>query len=365
MNANNKQRKNVLICPLDWGLGHTSRIIPIIKKIQKKGHKIFISCSKTQQHFFINEISNYTWIPTASPQIKYNYKRLKLKDLFKLIPIIFKGIKKDKIKIEQWIKKYNIDLIISDNRYGCYSSKVYSVIITHQIKVKLPQIIKWAELIIHKKIKKLLNRFDRCWIPDVAETPNFAGDLSHKFLINGKFAFIGLLSRFDLHNKMNDDNVYSNEVLGIVSGPEPQRTKFAQILLTQMIKLNKPCILVLGNFSTQQTKIKEKNVTIYSYMNTQELYKAIQSSKYIIARSGYSTIMDLICLKRSAILVPTPGQTEQEYLAKYYQSRKMFVIANQNTLNIKDAIAHLSVYSLKYNYNTKENLEIELERVLN
>lgn len=365
MGINNEHSKNVLICSLDWGMGHASRLIPIINKLQKKGHKIFISCSKNQQHFFLNEITNYTWVPSACPPIKYNDKGLGLKDLFKLIPTIFKGIKKDKKNIEQWVNIYHIDLIISDNRYGCYSSKAYSVIITHQVKIELPPIFKWAEKIVHKRIKKLIYRFNRCWIPDVAEMPSYAGDLSHQFSLNGKSAFIGLLSRFEMLNNKNEENDFSYELLGVVSGPEPQRTNFANILLSQMFELNKPCILVLGDFSKPQTTKQEKNVTIYSSMNTMELYQAIQASKYIIARSGYSTIMDLICLKRSAILVPTPGQTEQEYLAEYYKSRKMFVIANQNTLNIYDAISQLSVYSWIYHYNAEENLELELERVLN
>lgn len=364
MGVANNSIKNVLICPLDWGIGHASRMVPIIKKIQLKGHNIFIACTKQQQAFFANEINNYTWIPCASPVIKYSHKKLSVYDLIKLIPKILIGIRKDKKRINSWIKKYNIQIIISDNRYGCYSPHAYSVLITHQVKIELPKKIKWAEKILHKRIKKLIYKFDRCWIPDIKEIPNFAGDLSMQFSLNGKSAFIGLLSRFEKNNLNQSPSENQYEVIAIASGPEPQRSIFATMLLRQMKKLQKPCILVLGDFSKPHSVRQEDNVLIYSSMNTKQLYQAIQSSKYIIARSGYSTIMDLISLKRTAILVPTPGQTEQEYLANYYKSRRMFVIAEQNNFNLTELLAELSVYSWMYFYRSGENLEIELERIL-
>ncbi|NSW44990.1 MAG: glycosyl transferase family 28 [Bacteroidales bacterium] len=357
--------KNVLICPLDWGLGHAARVIPIIKRIQNKGHNVFIACSKHQQHFFKNELSNYTWIPCACPAIKYSENKLSIFHLLKLIPTILIGIKKDKNKINHWIKKYNIQLIISDNRYGCYSPKAYSVIITHQIKINLPSKVKWAENLLHKQIKRWIYNFNRCWIPDINEIPNFAGDLSMQFSLNGKSAFIGLLSRFDdkAFAELSVEKQY--EVIAIVSGPEPQRSIFANILLQQLKELHKPCILVLGDFSKPFSTWHEENVLVYSYMNTKQLFQAIQSSKYIVARSGYSTIMDLISLKRTAILVPTPGQTEQEYLASYYKSRRMFVIAEQNNFKLSESLAELSVYTWMYLYKVNDHIEIELERVLN
>ncbi|NMD01352.1 MAG: UDP-N-acetylglucosamine--N-acetylmuramyl-(pentapeptide) pyrophosphoryl-undecaprenol N-acetylglucosamine transferase [Bacteroidales bacterium] len=365
MGIENNHSKNILICPLDWGIGHASRVIPIIKKLQSKGHHIFIACSKQQHSFFKNEITNYTWIPSACPSIKYSEKKLSIFDLIRLIPIIFVGIKKDKKKIDSWVKKHHIQIVISDNRYGCYSQHAYSVIITHQVKVELPKKLKWAEKILHKRIKKMIYKFNRCWIPDIKEMPNFAGDLSLQFSLNGKSSFIGLLSRFDENQVLESQPEKTYEVIGIVSGPEPQRTIFAKLLLQQMKELQKPCLLVLGDFSKPTSNYQDDNVSVYSSMNTKELYKAFQSSKFIVARSGYSTIMDLISLRRTAILVPTPGQTEQEYLARYYKSRRMFVIADQDKLNLAESLSELSVYSCIYHYNANENFEQELEMVLN
>jgi len=305
------------------------------------------------------------WIPCACPTIQYSDKKLSVFDLLKLIPVIFVGIKKDKRDIEGWIKKYNIQLVISDNRYGCHSPNAYSVLITHQVKIELPKKLKWAEKMLHQRIKKLIYKFNRCWIPDINEMPNFAGDLSMQFSLNGKSAFIGLLSRFEENSLAATPSDKQYEVIAIASGPEPQRSIFAKMLLRQMKDLHKPCILVLGDFSKPFSTWHEENVLVYSSMNTHQLYQAIQSAKYIVARSGYSTIMDLISLKRTAILVPTPGQTEQEYLANYYKSRRMFVIAEQQHFNLSESLAELSVYSWMYFYKANENFEIELERVLN
>lgn len=364
MGVTNNSIKNILICPLDWGIGHASRVVPIIKKLQLKGHNIFIACSKQQQTFFSNEIYNYTWIPSASPVIKYSHTKLSVYDLIKLIPQIFVGIRKDKKRINGWINKYNIHIVISDNRYGCYSPNAYSILITHQTKIELPKKVKWAEKFLHKRLKKMIYKFNRCWIPDIKEIPNFAGDLSMQYSLNGKIAFIGLLSRFEetVLNVSHFEKQY--EVIAIASGPEPQRSIFAAMLLRQMKDLQKPCILVQGDFCKPNSVRQEDNVSIYSYMNTKQLYQAIQSSKYIVARSGYSTIMDLISLKRTAILVPTPGQTEQEYLASYYKSRRMFVIAKQDNFILSDLLAELSVYSWMYFYKPNENFEMELERIL-
>lgn len=365
MGIENQHTKNILICPLDWGIGHASRMIPIIKKLQAKGHAIFIACTKQQHSFFKNEITNYTWVPSACPSIKYSEKKLSIFDLLRLIPIIFVGIRKDQKRIDTWVKKYNIQVVISDNRYGCYSQHAYSVIITHQVKIELPKKLKWAEKILHKQIKKMIYKFNRCWIPDIKEIPNFAGDLSLQFSLNGKSAFIGLLSRFDENPVITPQPEKTYEVMGIVSGPEPQRTIFAKLLLQQMKELQKPCLLVLGDFSKPTSTYQDGNVLVYSSMNTNQLYQAFQSSKFIVARSGYSTIMDLISLRRTAILVPTPGQTEQEYLANYYNSRRMFVIADQNRFDLVESLSQLSVYSWMYHYKANENIDMELERVLN
>ncbi len=356
--------KNILICPLDWGLGHVTRCIPIIQKLYNHKQQVYIACTKPQYHFIQEEFPQLIWIPCASINIHYSTNALTSLDLIKLVPKILYGIKRDQCNIEKWIHKYSIDLIISDSRFGCFSKKVPSIIITHQIKLELPKVFKWAEKIVFNRIKKYIRHFDRCWIPDTNDMPNFAGELTSKYSLNGKSVFVGILSRFDAFTFTEKPKEYTYEIIGIVSGPEPQRTLFADILLSQMKQIKKPCLLVLGKVDDTKKTENEGMVTVYNYLNSEELYYAIQSSRYIIARSGYSTIMDLISLRRLAILVPTPGQTEQEYLAQYYDQRKMFVVVHQNELQLQDAISQLSVYQLFYHYEPSHIIDNELESLI-
>jgi|YNPMSStandDraft_1061717.scaffolds.fasta_scaffold00147_14 uncharacterized protein (TIGR00661 family) len=343
---------NVLICPLDWGLGHTSRILPIIFILQQKSYKIYVSCSKKQYYYLKNEGINFEWIPTKLPEIRYRKKKINFLNLLNLIQKIYTGILRDKKNLRKILKYQKFDFIISDNRYGCYHSKIYSIIVTHQLSIKLPTYIKWAEKIVNVYIKYRINKFDACWVPDVDTFPKFAGDLSVSK--NIKPTYIELLSRFEFIK--NNISVYTPkyDVLAIISGPEPQKTIFYNILLNQMKTLKTPCAIVCGNPETTAKVSQNENVTIYNYANTNLLYSLIKTSNNIVARSGYSTIMDLLTLKRTAILVPTPGQTEQEYLANYYQMRKLFVIQLQDSFNLKSALTQLSVYNID-NFNISNN----------
>lgn len=354
--------KNALICPLDWGLGHVSRIIPIIRKLQEQSFNVYISCSKKQYYFLKNEGLNFEWIPTEFPEIRYSNKKINLINLFNLLFKTYFGIIRDKNKLKKILKKQTFNLIISDNRYGCYSSKVYSVIVTHQLNIKLPSYIKWAEPLVNIYVKYRLNKFDECWVPDVPNKTNYAGVLSIKHNLPVKY--VGLLSRFENIKSSAITSTPPYEVLGIISGPEPQKTIFFKILLQQMKLLGSPCAIAYGNPEADSKVKNEDNVTIYNHSNGIELYSLIQSSKNIVARSGYSTIMDLIILKRTAILVPTPGQPEQEYLAEYYQMRKLFVIQQQSSFSLTDALSQLSVYTMNHQYIPNHELDEAIENLL-
>ncbi len=358
----NRLSNNVLICPLDWGLGHISRILPIIYKLQEKSFNIYISCSKKQYLFLKNERINFIWLPTTSPEIRYSKKKINFLVLLNLIYKTYIGILRDKQNIKKIIKKYPFDLIISDNRYGCYSSKVYSIVVTHQLSIKLSSYLKWAEPLVNVYIRYRINKFDDCWVPDVQDLPNYAGNLSkNKYL---KPTYIELLSRFELLKNNTPLHTPSYDVLGIISGPEPQKTVFYNILLKQMKQLKIPCAIVCGNPNTNVSINNDENVCIYNHANSLMLYSLIKTSKNIVARSGYSTIMDLIVLQKTAILVPTPGQTEQEYLANYYKMRKLFVIQEQNTFNLTNALTQLSTYNFDYNFISSHKLNKAIENLL-
>jgi predicted glycosyltransferase len=360
------RKLNILICPLDWGLGHASRDIPIIKNLVERGHNVIVAGGEYPLELICEEFPTIEYIPFANFKITYPKKGSIAFHFLKLLPKLILSIRKEHCQLKKIIKDKNIDVVISDNRFGLWNKATYSVFITHQVMIKMPEKLKFAEYLMYRFNRFFIYKYNRCWIPDNEAMPYLAGDLSHKYSLNGKTSYVGLLSRFsecagDKSNEFNEPF----EVMAIVSGPEPHRANFEQLLLSQMQRLNCRCLLIKGVPEKVQTREQVNNVLVYSHLNTCQMKQAIQNSNNLICRAGYSTIMDLIALKRTAVLVPTPGQTEQEYLAEYYALRKMFVVIKQDELRLTDALAKISVYSWTY-MNPEENLlENEIEKLEN
>lgn len=234
------------------------------------------------------------------------------------------------------IKEHKIDIVISDNRYGLYNSKIKSIFITHQLAIETGSF--FTNRIVQKLNYKLINKFNACWIPDEKAPNNLAGKLSNpKILPASPVTYVGTLTRFK--KQKIDKNI---DLLVLISGPEPQRTVLERMLLLQMNVLPFKMILVRGLPGVAKQLINNnKSITIHDHLPSNELSTIIQSSKIIVARSGYSTIMDLIALQQKSILIPTPGQTEQEYLAAYLAAKKYFVAANQDGFNLENEIKNI------------------------
>ena len=342
-------RKIILVCPLDWGLGHATRCVPIIRQFLEEGHEVIIGADKNPLAFLRQEFPTLKTITIPGYEVTYGEKVKTLKLFYESIKF-FNFIKEEHSAIDKIIDDNNIDMLVSDNRYGLWSKKVESIIITHQLFVKAPL----GEKLAHQKIEKLISNFDECWIPDVEGKPNFSGDLSHLKPIKMKYKFIGVLSRFSSFCHTESVEVLKEEydVIAIISGPEPQRTIFEKLVLEQIQKNKLKAVVVLGKphftlsgaeeRSLDETNKKEiadqvrndEHVRIFNHLKTEELYNCIQKSKVVICRAGYSSIMDLAALNKKAILVPTPGQTEQEYLAQYHLEQGNFYSQKQSEFDL-------------------------------
>ncbi len=358
-----KKKLNILVCPLDWGLGHASRDIPIIKECLRRGHNVIVAGSKSPVEFLRKEMPFLEFVPFESVRITYPEKGSMAFHFFKMLPKLISSIRKEHRQLKEIIRQNKIDVVISDNRFGLWSNTAYSVFITHQVMIKMPGKLKFFEYLMYRINRFFIYKYNRCWIPDNEAAPFLAGDLSHKYSLDGKTSFVGLLSRFSENDEKKAEWNESFEVMAIVSGPEPQRTHFEHILLQQMQKLQCRCLLVRGIPAEEPVREEINNVVRYSHLDSSHMRQAILNSNNLVCRAGYSTIMDMIALKRTAVLVPTPGQTEQEYLAEYYSLRKMFVNVKQEGFNLNDSLARLPVYNWFY-LNPEENLlQRELERV--
>ena len=336
-------RKRVLVAPLDWGLGHTTRCIPIIQELLHQDFIVLLTAEGDSAHLLRKEFPSLTILSLKGYKISYSKTKsfFKLK-LFGQIPKILKAIKLEHIWLKQIIKEHKIDIVVSDNRYGLYNINIKSIFITHQLAIETGN--AFTNWLVQKLNYRQINKFDECWIPDEEAPFDLAGKLSHpKEMPVNLTKYIGILSRFK--KETAEKNI---DLLVLISGPEPQRTAFENMMLLQMTKVSFKMVLVRGLPGVANKLINENTaLQIYDHLPAIELSRLIQSSKIVIARSGYSTIMDLIALQQTAVLIPTPGQTEQEYLAEYLAAKKYFVAAQQIEFNLVNELNNFKSVELE------------------
>lgn len=327
---------NILITPLNWGLGHASRCIPIIKALKENGYKPIIASDGASLDLLKKEFPSeiFEILPNYNIQYPKNGADFKFKILSQIPKLIFAVLKEQKI-VKTLIKKHQIAGIISDNRLGVFHQSIPSVYITHQIQV-LSGNTTWITTKIHQYYIK---KFTECWIPDVKEGLNLSGMLSHVNNAPINCKYIGPLTRFNINilEKKHD-------ILVLLSGPEPMRTQLEEKLLFELKSLNKSILFVRGVVETNQEITVKNNFTIYNFMDTKQLEKAILESEKIICRSGYTTIMDLAYLQKKAFFIPTPGQFEQEYLAKKFKKEGSIASCKQNKFSV-DKLNNIDIYT--------------------
>jgi hypothetical protein len=342
-------RQTVLVCPLDWGLGHASRMIPVINRFIRSGFHVILGGSGKSGELLKITFPDLIFIPFPSPIIRYGKGRLLWLTLMKQLPGMIISVYKEHNLMKQLVKTHALDIVVSDNRYGLFCPDTYTIFVTHQISPVLPLIFRWLEYPLYLLIKKIIHRYDECWIPDFADTyNNLSGKLSHRFILPQNARYIGILSRFsnsDMYLETVPVNRYDMAV--VLSGPEPQISKLEKLIQEQVRTAPFKTIIINGlrKIPLPLPEKKAEQITVVSHLEPQQFCRILSNADAVICRSGYSGIMDLIALGKSAFLVPTPGQTEQKYLAVYLSGKGWFHYANQDELNVVSAWNRLSVQS--------------------
>ncbi len=365
-------KKNILVCPLDWGLGHATRCVPVINELLGLNFNVIIGADKNPLAFLKQEFPELPTVVIPGYDVTYNEQG----SLFKLFcesVRFYNFIKKEHQFLATIIKENNIDIVVSDNRYGLWSKKITSILITHQLYIKTP----FGNSIANKKIRGLIANFNECWIPDVKRIPNLSGDLAHLKPFQHSHRFIGPLSRFTSLRAERSNLIKEHEydILAIISGPEPQRTIFEKLILEQIQNSNLKAVIVRGlpnlnviarnesemhrdeaillskneitSSSQKALPRNDDNIKIFNHLSTKEFLQYFQKSKIVVCRAGYSSIMDLVTLGKKAILIPTPGQTEQEYLAQYHFEQGNFYTQKQHEFNIQKGLHKVEKFSPK------------------
>ena len=329
-----------MICVLNWGIGHASRVVPIIHMLLKYGQTVYIASDGDALALLRREFPDleYCELPPYNPIYQKGTGGMMRKILFQM-PKFARAIRQEHIMIERLVKEKRIDIVISDNRYGCYSNRVRSILITHQINIQMPKMYNFLEPFVNYYNWQKIKKFYRVWVPDYKDERNLTGELSTSTTVGKRF--IGQLSR--MHLLPDIETQY--DIMVLISGPEPQRTIFEDILRSQLYNFHGTSLLVRGRpTGTNEIRTIGKYSEV-DFLDTEQLNLAIQQSALIVCRSGYSTIMDLAKLGKQAILVPTPGQTEQIYLAKQLHKRGVCFYKDQQDFKLSKAIPKTKLYS--------------------
>jgi UDP-N-acetylglucosamine transferase subunit ALG13 len=360
-------QKTILVCPLDWGLGHATRCIPIIQSFLKDNHKVIIGTSGKQEVLLKQEFPGLLFIDLKGYNVEYPENGSMITKMFTQLPKIKKAIDEEHLWLENVIKEHSIDMIVSDNRYGLWNKKIESILITHQLFIKAPT----GEWLIEQLLKRYLDNFNEIWIPDVHGENNLSGDLAHKKPLPDNYKFIGIQSRFSSLRVKRSNLIEEYDFMAIISGLEPQRTIFEKLIVEQVEKTNLKGVILRGlpdgnviarchpelvegeskqssndEIASSAALLRNDNqIKIFNHLETAEFLNFIQNSKVVISRSGYSTIMDLTTLGKKAILVPTPGQTEQEYLAEYHFKKGHFYTQQQSEFDLEKGMKAVVKYS--------------------
>lgn len=341
------KKQTICIAPLDWGLGHATRCIGLAKALIQLEYKIVIASEGHHQALLREALPEATFLPLAGYRIRYtkNGKWFLWAMLFQIPKIIF-SIYYEHRWLRKMQKQFQFDGIISDNRFGFRHKKIPSVFITHQLNVQTPW--RWTNFLLQKIQYYYINKFDTCWIPDTDTEQNLAGILS-RTTVKPKIPiwFMGALSRLS-PTSSTSPSFPAIQFLGIVSGPEPQRTLFENAIWAMGNSSNLPFALVAGRPLQSGDNKFTKNGRLYQHADGEKLVQLIQSAEYILFRGGYTSLMELLPFQKKLIIVPTPGQTEQIYLARWWASHHWALHYAQESLNIEQILTDAAHFSFEY-----------------
>jgi UDP:flavonoid glycosyltransferase YjiC (YdhE family) len=295
--------QKVLISPLNWGMGHVARSIAIIQQLIDQQNQVFVACEDDQKAVFECYFSQLHFISHRPYPFQFSGKGKWAWDLFRQRKKLLERFAEENNEVTVYISDFQIDVVISDHRYGFFSTTKPSIFITHQLHLPL----KWFQKPMQFIHQKLLQNFSSVWVLD-EENSSLAGKLSEK-IKHKDLHYIGWKSRFQLsgHDSKACDNLY------LVSGPLP----YSQDFLNECVEMawqksgNNVCIFPSNLVLPLQLPL---NLTCLPANDWQDVDAYFRGARFIISRAGYTTIMDLKVLNKKSMLIATPGQAEQEYL---------------------------------------------------
>lgn len=323
----------ILVAPLNWGLGHAARSIPIIRLLEEKGCEVVLASDGPALTMLRDEFPHLLAHELPGIEVRYGERFFTLK-LAQQMPALLGAMRKERRAVANLVERESIDGIISDNRFGSWGSGVPDVVLSHQWTVETGN---WASRPVATMLhRRILKKYAHCWIPDGFGESALAGRLSQTSDPNT--THIGPLSRLSRETvplRHADHATGSiSKVLVVCSGPEPLRTRLEEAAIAQLKELSYPTLIARGLPGAAPMPSPADHIELVAHLDTHAMASAMAEADVVISRTGYTTLMDLAATGTRALLIPTPGQPEQEYLASYLAGKGWWVIQYQDELNL-------------------------------
>lgn len=341
-------RPRILVAPLDWGLGHATRCIPVIYELQRQNVEVWLAGENAQERLLRDEFPSLPFLSLKGYRVKYSRSASGFrKALFWQLPRIWQTIRQENKWLKEAVGEYELDAVISDNRFGLSHPTIPCVFITHQLHVKSP-FGKWTENRIRQINYRFIHKFSACWVPDVQDINNLAGELSHPSVMpHIPVFYTGILSRLQSQNQV----AQKNHLFISLSGPEPQRTIWENKIISEIAHYQGTATIVRGLPHSDKLIPSTNDIHFFNHLPADLYSQEMGKAEWVISRSGYSTVMDIARLGKKAILVPTPGQPEQEYLGKYLFEKGFAPALTQDGFSLGKALE----LAKDFNYQPLEN----------
>ncbi|HEV7621235.1 MAG TPA: glycosyltransferase, partial [Flavisolibacter sp.] len=355
--AETSPKPTVLVVPLDWGLGHATRCIPIIKALINNNCRVYLAGEGNVKKLLEKEFPFLPFLDLRGYRVHYSRKGWQLPiSLMKQIPSLFRAINHEHKWLKEQVNKLSLNAVIADNRYGLYHSLIPGIFITHQLYIKTGLGVLF-DFLLQKLNYRFINHFSECWVPDNKNVPNLANELSHprkKPAI--PLRYTGVLSRF----KQLTSNNEGKHLLVLISGPEPQRSLFEQIIMEQIRSYKDSVIIIKGKPASSSLFLQTENLKIFDHLPVRQLEEIMAQASFVISRCGYSSVMDIIRMQKKSILIPTPGQEEQKYLSRHLMKNNLALCVDQVKFNLVRSLE----LAADFKYQTFSDNKNEIENIV-
>ncbi len=341
---NRMHSKKVLVAPLDWGLGHTTRCLPLIKHLETLGAAVFFAGNEVQCQLVAQQSPQLHFLSLPGYAVRYARSAGGfLPKMLGQVPAVMRRINAEHKWLLETVSEHRIEGIISDNRYGLWHPQVPSVILCHQLGLHTG-LGAFADRAAAQLHSRMLSKFGALWIPDREAAPGLSGKLGHPKRLPAGAKYTGPLSQFE--KRLPAENSGLKKLVILLSGPEPQRTILSDLLWEQVCAGNSPAVFVEGKRDVPE-RVSDAPVEWHSMLTGKELQGVLENASYVVCRGGYTTLMDAAMLHLKLILIPTPGQGEQQYLGQLFSETGRGLGFKQAGFDLQGALKRAADFPFK------------------